>query len=466
MAVDVLVRGGHVVLPERLEPERLDVAIADGRVTDLLPPGHRTRAEREWDASGRIVIPGAVDPHVHVHWPYLGNRTVDDYETATRAAAAGGTTAIIDFALEGREDPQAAVRARRAEAEGAAVIDFSLHCVVSDADPQVLTGMEAAVADGVTSFKLYLTYRRRGLAADDETLRRVAERAAELGAVVGIHAEDADLDDEGTGRMRELGQGAARYLPEAKPPLVEVEAIRRASRIVAEAGADLWVVHLSSAAGLAAALESRAACGQPAALETCPQYLLLDRAVLERAGGHRFLCSPPLREPSDAERLWEGLAAGEIDWIGTDHLVFLAAQKDARADAFWDCPHGLPGVQTRPAMILRAGLKRGFSLNAIARLLSSGAARWFGLYPRKGTLLPGSDADLAVWDPEAGVTIDNDSLGMGGDWNPYQGLPALAPPELVLVRGQAAVSPAGDSLPAGYGRFLARAARLRPNDDV
>jgi dihydropyrimidinase len=456
MTYDAIVRGGLVVVPELSEPVEADVAIKDGAVAALLDRDHRHRAAREWDVAGRWVLPGAIDPHVHVAWPYLDSRTADDYETATRAAARGGTTAIVDFAIEGRERPLEAVRRRRAQAEGAAVVDFSFHCVVSDASPALLGELAEVVAEGVTSFKLYMTYRRRGIAVDEPTLAAVAARAAELGAVIGVHAEDADIDEAGTARMRAAGLGAARHLPDARPPEAEARAIRRAAKIAARAGARLWILHLSSREGLETALQLRAQVGQPAALETCPQYLLLDRGALERPDGHRFLCSPPLRDAASPPRLWEGLADGEIDWVGTDHCLFLAAQKDARADAFWDCPHGMPGLETRPALILHHGLAHGMGATQLARVLSTNAARWFGLYPRKGTLLPGSDADLAVWDLDAVTRIASRRLTMGGDWTPFEQLSAAPRPELVLVRGQAAVAPEGAELPAGHGRFLAR----------
>jgi len=456
MILDSIVRGGSVVLPELHEPLRADVAIRHGRVAALLEPGHGLTAEREWDASERLVLPGAVDPHVHVSWPYLGARTADDYATASLAAASGGTTSFIDFAIEGRESPLAAVQARREQAEGASAIDFSLHCVVSSAEPRILREMAEVVEAGVTSFKLYMTYRRRGLAVDEKTLRTVAARAAELGAVVGVHAEDADMDDAGTARMQAAGNGAARFLPDAKPPLAEAEAIATAARAVSEAGARLWILHLSSAKGLEAALRARAAGGQPAALETCPQYLLLDRDRLDAPDGQRFLCSPPLREADSQEALWGAAANGQIDWIGTDHCLFLKAQKDAHADAFWDCPHGLPGIETRPGLILNEGTKRGIGVNRLAELLCAGAARWFGLYPRKGTLQPGSDADLAIWDPRERIRLDEGQLHMGGDWTPYEGLATWATPPVVLVRGEPVVDLEGETVGPGHGRFLAR----------
>ena len=453
---DAVVRGGRVVLPEARTPIEADIAIKDGSVLALLAPDAPAEAEQVWDASGRLVLPGAVDPHVHVSWPYLENRTRDDYATATRAAALGGTTTIIDFVIEGRESPLDALRARRAQAEGQAVVDYSFHLVVSDASDEVLDQLAAVVAEGVTSFKLYMTYRRRGLAVSDATLAAVARRAAQLRAVIGVHAEDADLDDAGTARMQELGLGAAPYLPRAKPPGVEAVAIARAAKIVADAGGRLWILHLSSREGMAAALDARARCGQPEALETCPQYLLLDQSHLERADGHRFLCSPPLRTKEDNVALWKGVRDGRIDWLGTDHCLFVAEQKDSRRDRFWDCPHGLPGLQTRPMLILAAAEAMGLELGEVANALSANAARWFGLYPRKGTLLPGSDADLAVWDPSARWQVSSDALSMGGDWTPYEGREALAPPSLVLVRGAPVVAPDGTTVSDGHGQFLAR----------
>lgn len=204
-----------------------------------------------------------------------------------------------------------------------------------------------------------------------------------------------------------------------------------------------------------AAIASRERWGQPAVLETCPQYLLLDRSCLEGEYGQRFLCSPPLRDPEDVSRLWEALDEGRVDWVGSDHCLFLAGQKDALADAFWDCPHGLPGVETRVGLILAEGLRRNMSLRRLVEVTSTSAARWYGLYPRKGTLLPGSDADLAVWRLDDRRTVRNGDLHMGCDWTPFDGVDTLNPPRLVLVRGRAT---GGDGVeaPDGWGEFIAR----------
>jgi dihydropyrimidinase len=452
---DTIVRNGDVVLPERPHPDALDLGIAGGKVAALLGRGEGRALEQEWDASGCVVMPGAVDSHVHVNWPFLHSRTRDDYATASRAAAAGGTTTILDYAVEGREDPVAAVLARRREAAGASVVDFGLHCVVSEASAGVLQGLADVVALGVTSFKMYTTYRRRGLAVGSETMASIARRTAELGAVLIVHAEDAEIADAGTAEMQRLGHGAARFMPDAKPPRAEAVAVASAAEAVGRAGGRLAILHLSSAAGLQAAQEARARWGQPMALETCPQYLLLDRGRLEGEDGQRFLCSPPLREPDDAARLWRAVADGVIDWVGSDHCLFLKAQKDEYRHAFWECPHGLPGVETRVAVTMAAALDRGIGLPRLAEIVSTAAARWYGLYPRKGTLVPGSDADLAVWDLGRRAVVRSRDLHMGCDWTPYEGLEALAAPRLVMVRGRA-VAGDGVSAPDGWGGFLVR----------
>lgn len=467
MKYDAIVQGGYVALPECEEPIRADIAITNGRVAALVAPETSgVEADRCWSAEGRIVYPGAIDPHVHVSWPFLSSRTADDYLTATRAAARGGTTTIIDFAIEGRDSPAAAVRRRRAEAEEGTVIDFSLHCVVSAASERVLDELEEVVGEGVPSFKLYMTYRRRGLMVDDATLFAIAERAAELGASVGVHAENGALEESQLNRMQEDGRLASSFFRELKPPFVEAEAVARAARIVAAAGAQLWILHLSSAEALDAAMALREQVGQPAAIETCPQYLLLDERALNGELGHRFLCSPPLRTRRANAMLWKAVQDGTIDWIGTDHCLFLASQKDNASHSFAECPHGLPGIETRPALILRAAIERGISPGRCARLLAANAASWFGLYPRKGTLLPGSDADLALWDPAAFTVIRNDDLSMGGDWNPYEGHSALARPSLVLRRGEPIVEAGEVHAEPASGVFLARQPTSSPDREI
>jgi dihydropyrimidinase len=453
------VRGGLVVLPELAAPTRADIAIRDGRIVGLLEPGAPFEAERTIDASGLHVLPGGVDPHVHVAWPFRTSRTLDDHERATRAATLGGTTTFIDFAIEGREDPVACVAARRAQAEDGTVCDFSLHCVVSSPERAILEALPAVMAVGVTSFKMYLTYRDRGIYVDDGALETILAEIADLGGQAIVHAEVGALEDARVERLKALGHGEARHFPSSKPPYVEAEAVRRAARLAALTGANLGILHLSSGEGLDAALAGHAGGGQPSAVETCPQYLLLDDSRLSGPEGHRFLCSPPIRTPADNERLWQGIADGEVTMIGTDHCLFTTAQKDELRDVFWQCPHGHPGIETRMRLLLHHGLRRGIPITRLAAALGANAARFYGLYPRKGTLLPGSDADLALWDLDATTVLHTEDLHMGSDWTPFEGIEALGAPQTVLVRGALVVEGGESVAVAGSGEFVPREPR-------
>jgi len=453
---DRVIRGGAVVLAELEEPLYADIAISNGKVEALAAPGTIFEGAEELDVTNRVVTPGAVDPHVHVSWPYLDSRTLDDYQVATRAAVHGGTTTIIDFAIEQRDDPVAAISARRAQAEGAAVCDYSFHLVVSTSQESTIAALPAVVAEGVTSFKCYLTYRRRGLMVDDATLLAVFRAAAAAGAVVVVHAENGALEEARLAPMVERGAGSASDYIDLKPPFVEAEAVARVSRLAAAAGAQVGILHLSSEEGLRAAVSARGDCGQPARIETCPQYLLLDQNRYKGSDGHHFLCSPPLRNAPNQVALWDGLRTGDVSYVGTDHCLFSRAQKDRYRDSFWNCPHGLPGVETRSRLILQQAPSRGISLNRCVDALSTSAARWFGLYPQKGTLMPGSDADLAVWDLADRSVIASEDLHMGCDWSPYDGFPSVAPPTDVLVRGRPLIRNGTFQDAPGWGTFLAR----------
>lgn len=452
-----VVRGGLLVIPELAAPIRADLGIRDGRVAAILEPGQAFAADAVVDAAGLHVLPGGVDPHVHVAWPFRTSRTADDHEQASRAATLGGTTTFIDFAIEGREDPLACIAARRAQAESGTVCDFALHFVVSSADPGLLSSLALVVAAGVTSFKMYLTYRDRGIYVDDGALETILMTIADLGGQAIVHAEVGALEDARVAELQAAGHGAARYFPESKPPYVEAQAVARAARLAALTGAGLGILHLSSGEGLAEATAARERWGQPVVLETCPQYLFLDDRLLSGPTGHRYLCSPPIRSPRDNEELWGGIAAGQIQMIGTDHCLFTTQQKDELHDVFWQCPHGHPGIETRMRLMLAHGQKRGISINQLAAVLAMGAAQFYGLYPRKGTLLPGSDADFALWDLESETKIRTEDLHMGCDWTPFEGMAALAAPQTVFVRGEAVVRDGVSVAEAGSGTFVARA---------
>lgn len=456
--LDLLIAGGLALLADELVPA--DVGIAGGRVAVVARPGEAGSAARRVDATGCHVLPGGIDPHVHTRWPFLQATTADDFETSTRAAAMGGTTMILDSVI--RRSPQTvgdAIAGRRAQADGRVVVDYALHCAVGDPEDFDPAGIGPAVADGVSAIKLYLAYKARGIMANDGLMLRVMEAAAAAGAIVKVHAENGLIADANTERFYADGHTTAEWFPRTKPPWVEAEAIARAATIARRTGTALYVVHVSSAAGLAEVVRARG-LGATVFAETCPQYLLLDESVFARPDAQRFLCSPPIRSTADQEALWAGIGNGAIDTIGSDHCVFLGAQKDEHRLDFARVPNGLPGVETRLPLILSEGLRRGIGVRRLVDVLSTNVARVFGFHPAKGVLAPGSDADVVIWDPQDSRTIRTADLHMGCDWTPYEGMTTTGWPRDVVAGGDLVVDGGTFTGTPGRGRYLQ--ARPRP----
>lgn len=462
--LDLRLTGGLALIAD--EPVPADIGIKDGRIAVVGRPGEVGAAARTIDAGGGIILPGGIDPHVHTRWPFLQATTADDFYTSTRAAALGGTTTILDSVI--RRSPQSvadAIAGRRDQADSQVVIDYALHCAVGDPDDFDPAGIAPAAAEGVAAIKLYLAYKARGIMAPDGLILRVMEAAAAAGAIVKVHAENGLIADANAERFYAEGHTTAEWFPRTKPPWVEAEAIARAATIARRTGVTLYVVHVSSEAGLAEVVRART-LGARVFAETCPQYLLLDESVFARPDGHRFQCSPPVRTPRDQEALWDGIASGAIDTIGSDHCVFLAEQKDAYRDDFARVPNGLPGVETRLPLVLSEGARRGIGLRRLADVLSTNVARIFGIHPEKGVLAPGSDADLVVWDPARGRTIRNEDLHMGCDWTPYEGMVADGWPRTVVSGGRVTVDDGVFAGERGLGRYLVARARPASSNDA
>ena len=451
-ALDTAIVGGRVVIGDRVATA--DIGICGEQVVEIAARGRLDTALRTVDARGAIVMPGGIDPHVHTRWPFLQATTADDFLQSSRAAAFGGTTTIIDSVI--RRSPQTvldAIAARRGMADGDVVLDYALHCAVGDPDDFDPAGIEAAAADGVGAIKLYLTYKARGLMTTDGLMLRVMESAAASGAIVKVHAENGFIADANVERFYRDGHTTAEWFPRTKPAWVEAEAIGRAATIARRTGVALYVVHVSSEAGLGEIRRARAQ-GATVHAETCPQYLLLDESVFSRPDGHRFLCSPPIRSLADQEALWTGIADGTMDTIGSDHCVFLGHQKDEFRGDFARVPNGLPGVETRLPLLLSEGTRRGIPLPRLVEVLSTNVARIFGLYPAKGVIDPGSDADLVVWDPDASRVVTTEDLHMGCDWTPYEGVAVKGWPRTVIARGEVVVDDGAFTGALGRGRYL------------
>jgi dihydropyrimidinase len=459
----MLIRGGMVVDADG--QRSADVRTSDdGRIGEVATGLAALPGERVHDATGKLVIPGGIDAHTHLHMPVGSIRVSDDFVSGTRAAAIGGTTTIIDYVTVARgDDPMATVATWRSWAEPS-VIDWSLHLTFTEAVPEsvVAAGVEA----GITSFKLYLAYPDR-LQVDDATIVRLMRAARRHGALVTLHCENGGAIEEL--RREALAAGRTGVIEHARtrPAVLEGEAVGRAAALAEVTGASIYVVHVSSAQALAAVRAAQER-GVDVKAETCPQYLYLDVSRLEGPDAIDFVCTPPLRDPWHAEELWEGLASGYVHTVATDHCPFWRADRRAGiagrpggVSDFTDIPGGLPGIETRLALVWQ-GVRAGrISAADWVRLCSEAPARTFGLWPAKGSLAVGADADVVVWDPQRRQSLSAGSLDMAVDQSPYEGTVSVGWPELVLSRGRAV---AVDGLFTGdlaWGRYVARSP-LRP----
>ncbi|HKH87208.1 MAG TPA: dihydropyrimidinase [Acidimicrobiales bacterium] len=455
----MLIRGGTVVdaAGERLADLRTG---PDGRVAEVAAGIAARPGEEIHEAAGKLVIPGGIDAHTHLHMPVGAVRVSDDFASGTRAAAVGGTTTIIDYVTVLRgDDPMATVATWRSWAEPS-VIDWALHLTFTEAVPEsvVAAGVEA----GITSFKLYLAYPER-LMVDDATVVRLMGAARRQGALVTLHCENGGAIEEL--RREALAAGRTGVIEHARtrPAILEGEAVGRAAALAEVTGAAVYIVHVSSAPALAAVRAAQER-GVSVQAETCPQYLYLDAGRLEGAEGLDFVCTPPLRDPWHAEELWEGLAQGYIHTVATDHCPFWRADRRAGvlgrpegvAD-FTEIPGGLPGIETRLALLFQGVLTSRILLADWVRLCCEAPARMFGLWPAKGSLAVGSDADVVVWDPGRRQRLGWSDLDMAVDHSPYEDTTVTGWPELVLSRGLPVAVDGRFVGEAGRGRYVARA---------
>jgi dihydropyrimidinase len=453
----VLVRNGRVVTSS--ESVLADLFV-DGERIALVGLGLSLPADTVIDASGCLVLPGGVDVHTHLDMPAGPLTSADDFETGTRAAAFGGTTTVVDFATpEPGESLLAALETWRRKAEGKAAVDYGFHMALRGLGDATLAEMARLVRDeGVTSFKLYLAYPGV-LQVDDATFFRALLAARECGALIQVHAENGGVIDVLVKRALARGETAPRYHALTRPPETEAEATARAISMSTLAGAPLYVVHLSCAAALAHVTAARDR-GLPVHAETCPQYLFLSTADYDRPGfeGARYVMSPPLREPADQEALWRGLAAGDLEVVATDHCPFTLADKARGRHDFSKIPNGAPGIETRMMLLWDGGVRAGLiDAQRFVEVTATAPARLFGLWPAKGTIAVGSDADLVVWDPERETRLSAETLHMRVDYSPYEGRVVHGGPVVVLSRGEVLVDHGEWKGRAGRGQFLKRA---------
>ena len=470
MRFDTVIRGGTLITPGG--PILADLGIAGERIAAI---GPGLDGVQVIDAARMLVLPGAIDPHVHLQMPAGAVMSSDDWETGTIAAACGGTTTVIDFVEPEAADARRgevtsplldALAARRAEAEGHAVIDFGLHMTLLDASPATLAEIPAVVETGCTSFKTYLTYA--GFKLEDDAFIAALEAVGRAGGIALVHAENDAGIRYLQAQFLAAGHVAPRYHPLSRPAGTEAEAVERALALAEIAGCPLYVVHVSTQRG-AEAMSRAHARGQMAIGETCPQYLLLADAEYDRSGfeGAKFICSPPLRKAADNAALWAHLAADDLSTVGTDHCPFFyAGQKDlgrgrgevtSPLPAFVQIPGGMPGIESRLALLYSFGVGQGrLSLARWIDICCTAPARLFGLAGRKGALTVGADADVVIFDPEREVTISRAILHENCDYTPYEGYQLKGYPVFTMLRGRVIARDGEFVGDPGEGRFLAR----------
>lgn len=411
------------------------------------------------DATGKYVFPGFIDPHTHIYLPFMGTFAKDTYDTGTRAALIGGTTTIFDMCCPAADqEAWEGFEIWNAQSKGKAHCDYSYHMGVTRFDDTTEDQLRKIVAHGVTSFKVFLAYRG-AFGIDDAALYRTLALAKELGVVTTAHCENEILIAETQAKLLAAGKTGPEWHHESRPPYVEAEGVRHLTNFAAATGAEVYIVHLSCREALDEALRARER-GVRVSIETLIQYLLLDKtyAERERFDGAKYVMSPPLRDIRNQEILWNALAQGLIDTVATDHAPFdFATQKQMGRHDFTKIPNGIPALEDRVNLLYTRGVATGrLRLTDFVRLASTNAAKIFGLFPKKGTIQPGSDADLVVYDPNYRGTLSAQKQTMNVDYNAFEGLEILGRPSVVTLRGQVVVRDGQYVGHAPQGKFLAR----------
>jgi dihydropyrimidinase len=453
---DLLIRNGSLVTPDGTFNS--DLAVKEGKIAAVGAEGTLGAAKQVLDASGRLVFPGLVDPHVHIAHPFAKGVSMDDFYTATVSAAHGGTTTLIDFAIQWDKSLSLmeCIRKRRDQADGLSVIDYGLHACPTLSTEETIQAAGDVIRSGAPSFKIYMIYRKQGRMVDDAVLYGLLQEVKKHGGMVGVHAENAAIAEFNEETFLRRGDRSPEHFPLVKPNLVEAECVNRALYLNRWAGSRLYIFHLSTTEGLDL-LRTAQGGGESVYAETCPHYLALTDAVYKRPDGANFICSPPIRSQKDTEALWRGIADGSISVIGSDHCGFGREQKGTGGGDFSKTPNGLPGMEARLPVVYTEGVSKGrISVNRMVEVLSTNPARIFGLYPRKGSLLPGGDADLVIFDPHEEWPLGVDTLHSPVDWTPYEGMKVKGAVKTVVSRGKVIVQDREFRGAKGEGRYLQR----------
>ncbi|MBI5020494.1 MAG: dihydropyrimidinase [Ignavibacteriales bacterium] len=452
----LLIKNGTIITAESVSQQ--DILIEDEKISRIEPNIYLDEVE-SIDAEGKYVIPGGVDVHTHLDM-VLGNIVSrDDFETGTRAAAFGGTTTIIDYATQSRGmRMQNALELWHSKASGKSSIDYSFHMIVTELGNSFDEDIKYLMSEGVTSFKLFMAYPG-SLMVDDETIFQALKISNEYGGLICLHAEDGNDIEARVKQALGAGNISPKYHALTRPPSTEAIAVKRAIDLAAKAEAPLYIVHVSSSDALKE-IEEGKQMNFPVLGETCPQYLFLSTNDIDKPNfeGAKYVFTPPVREQNHQEALWEGLRLNTLDVVATDHCPFnFIGDKELGRDNFSKIPNGGPGIENRLHLLFEGGVNnRRISLNRWVDLVSTRPAKIFGLYPKKGTITVGSDADITIWDPTKKHRISSSTHHMRVDYNMYEGVEIRGDASVVLSRGKVIVADRTWRGSSNHGRFLAR----------
>lgn len=457
MKFDAIVKNGTIVTAT--DTFRADVGVNGGKISAIADSLPAENASRVIDAAGKLVMPGGIDVHTHLDMPFGGTTSADDFESGTVAAAHGGTTTLIDFAIQYKgQTLRQAFETWMKKADGKAAIDYAFHCIITDLGDAQLEEMGQLVREGVSSFKLFMAYPGVFM-LDDASIFKAMGVAAKHGGLICMHAENGGAIDVIVKRALAEGKKAPKFHALTRPTTAEAEATGRAIALAEMAGAPVYIVHLSCNEALEKVREARDR-RLPAYAETCPQYLYLSLDNFDAPGfeGAKYVFTPPLREKWHQEKLWQGLAADTLQVVSTDHCPFcFKEQKEMGRDDFTKIPNGGPGIENRMSLIYSGGVNgKRFSANRFVQLVATAPAKLFGLYPKKGTIAVGSDADIVVFDAKEEMTISAKTHHMRVDYSMFEGIKVTGVAKTVMSRGKVIVENGKFTGRAGSGEFVKR----------
>lgn len=457
MDYDLIIKNGKVVTPNGIING--DIAVKGEKIAAIGETNSFQNAKKIVDAEGKIVLPGGIDTHSHIELSFMGAKPPETWEQASIAAAIGGTTTTIDFASQDKgEYLFDAVKRQFERADKLSVIDYTTTPILCDLVNmnKLLSGIEECVKNGIPSFKGATIYREVGWYEDDWQIYQVMRKAKELGALMSWHSENCLIGEARQIELVSQGKTDPKYHGIAKPNFVEDMDIYKLMMVAQELGTKTYIVHTSTKDG-PSIIESFKKKGLPIYCETCTHYLWLTDSTFEPKAprGIYYMCSPPLRKQADIEALWDGIKSGIVQTVGSDHVAFTKAQKEDHSEAFMDIPNGFPGNEARLSIVFQEGVsKRNLSLEKFAKVTATNAAKLFGLYPKKGILMPGSDADIVIFDPNKKHSLNAEDLHMGTDLSVYEGTEITGWPTMTMLRGKIIVENEEFKGKAGQGQFV------------